>query len=171
MLGGARDAGDSTAVYMELSFRPSVRLVSAVRRFVSDFYEEMLGDPDGTSRVALVTHELLENAARYSADGETSLRIDLLDDRTPRAIRIRSKNRSSAEHIASLRALIEGLNGADKPEDFYQMAMVRTAKKKGVSGLGLARVCVEGEMKISYGIDGDQVMVEAETVITGGRDA
>jgi anti-sigma regulatory factor (Ser/Thr protein kinase) len=71
----------------ELNFRPNVALVSVVRRFVTEFYQRFLSDADGTSRVALATHELLENAVRYSKDGETTIRIEV-EHSSPKLVRI-----------------------------------------------------------------------------------
>src|SRR5947209_8429255 len=77
--------------YFELNFRPNVALVSVVRRFVNEFYQRFLSDPDATSRLALATHELLENAVKYSKDGETTIRIEL-EHSTPKVVRLELKN-------------------------------------------------------------------------------
>ena len=61
--------------FIELKIQPSVELVSIVRRFVTAFYDEIIHNADATSRVALATHELLENAVKYSTDNETTLSI------------------------------------------------------------------------------------------------
>lgn len=72
--------------YFELDFKPNVQLVSVVRRCVTELYQRFLDDPDGTSRVALATHELLENAVEYSRDGETTIRIEVAQHETPRRV-------------------------------------------------------------------------------------
>ena len=61
--------------FCELSFEKRPELVSIVRRFVSDFYDRTLADPDATSRVALATHELLENAVEESLRRRTGIRL------------------------------------------------------------------------------------------------
>jgi len=151
--------------YFELNFRPNVQLVSVVRRFVTEFYQRFLNDPDGTSRVALATHELLENAVKYSRDGETTIRIELMQHETPRRVRIQLRNRSTLEHIAAIREIVDGVNRAPDATEFYRALIVAKAKDRTGSGLGLARICAEGEMKIHYDVQGDMVVIEATTVM------
>lgn len=151
--------------YIELNFRPNVALVSVVRRFVSEFYQRSLSDPDGTSRVALATHELLENAVKYSKDGETTIRISVTGDR-PKQVRIVLTNRADANNIGEMREIIDGIAKSPDAEAFYQQLLIRKVKESTGSGLGLARICAEGEMKVTYTLaEGDQVIIEAVTSV------
>ena len=151
--------------YFELNFKPNVQLVSVVRRFVTEFYQRFLNDPDGTSRVALATHELLENAVKYSRDGETTIRIEVTQE-TPRRVRIQLRNRTELHHIAAIRELVDGVNASADATKFYHELITSKAIKKSVgSGLGLARICAEGEMKIAYDVQGDMVLIEASSVM------
>lgn len=155
--------------YFELNFKPNVQLVSVVRRFVTEFYQRFLNDPDGTSRVALATHELLENAVKYSRDGETTIRIEVMQHETPKRVRIQLRNRAELEHIAAIRKLVDGINAAPDATAFYQALISSKAKERGGSGLGLARICAEAEMKIHYDVQGDLVVLEASTVMMEAR--
>jgi hypothetical protein len=154
----------SEAAYFELNFRPNVALVSVVRRFVTEFYQRFLSDPDGTSRVALATHELLENAVRYSRDGETTIRI-ALEEVSPKRVRIRLHNRAEQTHLAAIREILDGVAKTDDVLAFYQALIASKAKQRQSSGLGLARICAEGEMTLTYSIDDDQVVIEATTIV------
>jgi len=154
--------------YVELNFRPNVQLVSVVRRFVSEFYQRTLSDPDGTSRVALATHELLENAVKYSKDGETTIRIEVKADASPRTVSIMLRNRAEEQHIAAIREIVDGLGACKDAFTFYQDLLVSKARNKEGSGLGLARICAEGEMRVTFDvIDADLVVLEATTQVGG----
>lgn len=152
--------------YVELNFRPNVQLVSVVRRFVSEFYQRTLGDPDGSSRVALATHELLENAVKYSIDGETTIRIEVASTGAPRAVTILLRNRAEEQHIVAIREIVDGVDAATDAFAYYQQLLLAKAKRREGSGLGLARICAEGEMKIAYKVEGDLVELAATTHVT-----
>jgi len=149
--------------YVELNFRPNVQLVSVVRRFVSEFYQRTLGDPDGSSRVALATHELLENAVKYSKDGETTIRIEISTTGAPREVTIMLRNRAEESHIAAISAIVDGVAAAKDAFAYYQQLLHAKAKHREGSGLGLARICAEGEMKIAYTVNDDTVELLATT--------
>jgi len=157
-----------SVAYFELNFRPNVALVSVVRRFVTEFYQRFLSDPDGTSRVALATHELLENAVKYSKDGETTIRIEV-EPTKPKKVRILLTNRAEESHIAAIREIVDGVANAPDAFEFYQKLIAAKAKNKQTSGLGLARICAEGEMKISYLVSGDETRIQAETSVGEGN--
>ncbi|MGE0401638.1 MAG: ATP-binding protein [Kofleriaceae bacterium] len=153
--------------YVELNFRPNVQLVSVVRRFVSEFYQRTLGDPDGSSRVALATHELLENAVKYSKDGETTIRIEVSASGSPRTVTIMLRNRAEDPHIAAIREIVDGVAAANDAFAYYQQLLVAKAKRREGSGLGLARICAEGEMAITLNVEGeDTVELLATTHVT-----
>lgn len=154
---------DDRKPYFELTFRPNVELISVVRRFVSSFYEHILSDRDATSRIALATHELLENATKYSTDGETTIRIEVTA--TCAAIRIRIWNRTAREHLGVLRACFAEMLQFSDPFVYYQRLMERSAKRKEGSGLGLARLRAEADMELSCEIDDDRVCIVADTYV------
>jgi hypothetical protein len=154
--------------FFELRFRPSVPLVSVVRRFVSEFYRRLLADEELTDRLAVATHEMLENSVKYSKDGETRLRIDLSPDVPPRTVTITIQNRATAQHIATLIAIVKGLREAPSTFVYYQARMAETARRRDGSGLGLARICAECSMDVECLVEGELISLKARAQITGG---
>jgi hypothetical protein len=133
---------------------------------VTEFYQRVLREPDGASRVALATHELLENAVKYSKDGETTIRIEVDQETKPKIVRIRLRNRARESDIGAIREILDGVAKATDAFAFYQQLIVRKAKQKTESGLGLARICAEGEMTVTYRVEeGDVAVIEATTSV------
>ena len=150
--------------YFQLVFRPNLKLVSTVRRFTGEFYRRVLVDQELASRLALATHEMLENAVAYSNDDETSIRIEVEGE----YLVVRTWNRAEPKQIEALRASIERVMDAPDPDAYYQQQMMVAAKRTDGSGLGLARIRNEAEMQISCIIEKDKACVRAVAKIHGG---
>jgi anti-sigma regulatory factor (Ser/Thr protein kinase) len=150
--------------YFELSFSPNVRLVSSVRRFVSEFYTQMLADADITSRLAVATHELLENAVRYSLDSNTTIRIGMKRQASGYAVTIDTRNRAHAPNVDGVRRALDELAAATDAQQHYQVLMRRNMKRTDGSGLGLGRVRAESGMAVSYEIEDNVVRVRAQAL-------
>jgi hypothetical protein len=154
----------------ELLFRPSVDLISVVRGFVVDFYARVIDDPDTAHRLALVTHELLENAAKYSTNGEAALFVEL--DPHNDAVTVRTANRATASRIAVLVKTFAEITAARDAQALYLEAMRRSAEKvSGSGGLGLARIWAEGDMELRLVQDGDRVEIHARGSLRNGSPA
>lgn len=150
--------------YFHLVFRPNIKLVSTVRRFTGEFYRRVLVDQELASRLALATHEMLENAVAYAHDDETAIRIEVDGD----LLCVRTWNRATPERLTALKSSIERVMAASDPDLYYQEQMSVAARRNDGSGLGLARVRHEAEMNLSYEIDNDRACIRAVTKIVGG---
>ncbi len=151
----------TTGAYVELSFGPVVELIPFVRKFVTDFYLRVVADRDAVSRVALATHELLENAVRYSVDGETRVRIEVPQDKK-NTILVRTWNRTNPAHIEVVKGMFEDMLAEKDAFAYYQKMMRRTAKLEDESGLGLARIRAEADMDLKYSVDDGFLCIHAE---------
>lgn len=163
-LSMARNPGKNASV--EIRFAPNADLICAVRRFVSTFYEDVLGDPVLASRMALATHELLENAVKYSIDGETRTLLEVTSE--PRAaVSVCTWNRAGAEDISRLGEIFREMARQPDVGAYYQDVMRRSATRTEGSGLGLARIQAEAEMALSCSIDAGMVKIQAEIQLGG----
>jgi len=148
----------------DLVFRPSINLVSVVRRFVQNFYENLL-DGDAAGQLALATHELLENAVKYSLNGEARLSIAVARAASKHEVSIGTRNRASPENLDTLHKLFGELERAADPFNFYQTLMKRSAKNPRGSGLGLARIVAEADMELRHQVHGDELHVFGRCVV------
>ena len=147
--------------FVDLSFSPSLALVSLVRQFASDFYSEQLGEGDAVERIALATHEVLENAVKYSVDGLTRIRIEWHPPPEGRVL-LRTWNRPRPEHFEVVVRNIAKLQEASDPLAYYLELMKKTSTQPVGSGLGLGRVRAEAEMTVKCSVEGDWLCVSAE---------
>ena len=148
---------------IRLSFRPTTMLISSTRRFAGDVLGSVLRDPDSASRIALTIHELLENTLKYSLDGQALLEVSVGNEQGGRRrVEVTARNRATPEQANDLGRRIHALSQANDPMALY-VGMMRESAQRSGSGLGLARIRVEGEMDLSCALEGDAVIVSAWT--------
>jgi hypothetical protein len=158
-----------TQTYVEMKFSPSIELIDLVRRFIADFYHRLTADRVLRDRLAVATHELLENCVRYSTDGEARVRVEVSPEQR---LLLTVDNEAQPAHLDSLRRLLQEMNEhADGPLAFYRLLMRRGAKDRDHSGLGLARIQAECDMTLSYAVVDSRVSVRALASIGEGEGA
>jgi len=163
MVNERRHSDPSKPVVFELMYQPNLGLATAVSRCALAFYRQYVSDTDVLSRLRIASQELLENAALYSLDGETSFRLEVACEGSDLVITIRITNRADSEDIARLKESFGGLEQAADAREYYDTLMCRVAKRERLSGLGLGRINAEPEMQLRYEVDQDQVSVVAST--------
>ena len=145
----------------ELTFAPTVILVSVVRNFIHDFYQRVIGK-EATERIAMATHELLENALRYSAEDGATLKVEVEQHPNVDHVTIRIRNRPSEAHVGPLKEALAKMNEIPDPDLHYLMVMRESWRRKDTSGLGLARLRAEGGMRLSLELEGEYVCIVAQ---------
>jgi hypothetical protein len=133
--------------------------VPDIRMFVEKLHRRVVRDEHQMSRLALTTHELLENAVKFSADGSASLRIEFVEKSH---VMITTRNRARTTDLADLLSIAAEIKAVSDPMMFYIGLMKRAPNARG--GLGLGRVIAEGEMEIGFELDGDVVEVRAKSL-------
>jgi hypothetical protein len=146
--------------YIELSFAPSIELISIVRRFVGSFFELALASPETSARLAMAVHEMLENAVKFSSDGDSTIRVDMTPKPGATEVLVSTRNKARPDDIRTLEELFVMLKQATNPMDFYIKLMERSTRSER-SQLGIGRVCAEAGMQMSCDRIDDTITVKA----------
>lgn len=154
-------ARDPRNARFELCFSPDATSIPLVRRFVLDFYAQVLRDAELASRLCMAAHELLENAVSYSTDGRPRLVIDVQHAEGAFDVVISTENRAGATDVEVLQRRLEALAAAPDPAAHYYALMRESARRKTGSGLGLGRVRAEADMELSCQVEEGTVRVYA----------
>jgi hypothetical protein len=151
----------------ELSFESLAGLISPARRFVEQTIERVVNDPEDIFRVAMTAHELLENAVKYGRGPVTTLGVWIAQGQGDLTATLRLTNVASRSDIERLQTGVAALLEAPQPVEYYRDLMCRDVGTSGESGLGLARIVVEGEMKLATDVEGDRVTITASGRLNG----
>ncbi len=151
-------------VVFQLEVSMSVQHLTAVRRFVADLTDSVVHDSEVAARMALATHELLENAVKYSCDPKRLVTLQLRAE-SARQVHVTVRNVSTAALVAPLQELLDKLNAAADPVANYQLLIDQSLKQDSGSGLGLARIRAEADMRLSCEFHGDLLSVSAQATL------
>ncbi len=76
---------------------------------------------------------------------------------------ITTKNRATGDRLVKVRHALDEVVNAEDPAALYNQLMRRAAKRTdGGSGLGLGRIRAEGDLSLSYSIEGDTLVITAQ---------
>ncbi len=166
--------------HFSTTFGNRPRMARLVRRFVSDFHDEIVLGPrsprptsEQASQLSMAAHELVENAVRHGPEGEARFSITIEPDAEDPAncytVRMKTRNRADPRDHTVVQQLLADLEQAEDPLTVYLGLMEETVKRSEGSGLGLARIRVEAQMEVTCVIDGDELEIIAQTQIERAR--
>ena len=160
------ELGLGLRVSVTLCFEPRADQIGSLRNALCELCTPHIADPDELSRLLLAAHELLENIVKYSAGGKVEFECTI--ERVPEGLRarLRTRNRADPERLKDVRRRLAALGAALDPITHYDEMIRDSAGKRDGSGLGLARIEAEGEMRLDYQIDADDLTITAEGPIS-----
>lgn len=141
---------------VHVRLRPLWAYIEGIREFGAFFCETTFDKEDLVERVRLVTHELLENAVKYSRTEWSEIEFSIRAERD--TFQISVTNYATKESADCLEQDLDFVL-SEAAESSYRSAIKRAAGgPQGQSKLGLARIRYEGQVDLSIRRD-DQGMV------------
>jgi hypothetical protein len=161
------DNPQATEFRLKLVHKPCMRVIASARTFIEELLLPLAG-AEVASRVAMASHELLENIAKYASLGTASLVVVA----TPRSdgamlIRVTSSNRAPPRMLSELAAIIDEVSKAPDPHALYLHYMEASVRRGHGSRLGLIRIRAEGEMALSFERAAGEIAIHAEIIAAG----
>jgi hypothetical protein len=154
--------------HVNLGFKDRGRLLPSVRNLVDDVCREFVDSHDTISQLVTAVQELVENLVKYSEAGPAELDFELLVlDGQPMA-RIGTINLASPVHLAAAVRILERIVSATDPLELFRSLVATSDERKG-SGLGLARLCAEAGLVLSYAVQQGQLRIEAKRTVQPRR--
>lgn len=135
------------AVDFRLEVQMRLQYLTSIRRTVCDMTQAVVQDADLASRLALATHELLENALKYAVDEHQPVTLKLWVDAGGQA-QVEVENASTLALFQNLQAYIHKLQSEADPVESYHRLLAASMHQTTGSGLGLARILAESEMTL-----------------------
>jgi hypothetical protein len=160
---------EGIAVQLRLEHPPSNRMIGSTRRYIEELCIPLVGE-DAASRVAMTTHELFENLAKYAEGRLRRLEIAIVSHKNLYHVRIAATNRAKPDRLDDLERILTEVSSSTDPRATHLSYMNRSVARTEGSGLGLSRIRAEGDMEIGYSRSGDEIVVWAESTLLPRSD-
>ncbi len=149
-----------TRASVQLSFEPSVGVVTPLAAWVAQLCELALQDQDASSRLQMAVYELVENSVRYcKPDSPVGVEVELVRHAETSELKVSTRNRATPEQLQRAVEHLASVKGATDAVSYYDDLVRDSAPRAGVSGLGLARLRAEADLNVDYHVIGDELTI------------
>ncbi len=155
---------------VDLALPAPPHFLQSVTDWLGSFWSLVLDRDDAMARLKIAGYELIENAIKYRNGGTIRVRTEIRRWDNGWRLRLTTENSASDTQLDYVRGLLTDLRSAPNPMALYDRMVLETAPRRGVSGLGLARIRAESELALDFRIVGQtlEVVVEATIDLDGG---
>ncbi len=156
-----------------MSFVPEWRSIELMRSSIESILEAAKCDADGRAAIAMISAELMENAYKHGAGGESAIEYNL--DLSEEDVAVTVSNQvhpDGASKTEKLTKTIEWIDTFDNPLDAYieKMKILYDSDDAGAGGLGLVRIAYEGHCKVTCDIDSGTNQIEVKAALLPGEE-
>jgi two-component sensor histidine kinase len=149
----------------ELTFRPTLQVLGPMRALITELFSAESVHEDTVYRLGIAVHELLENVIKYSTDGVAHLRAEVSETEERAFVSLRVSNQCEAARLSDLKSEFDSLLLNEDAEAYYLALMLKNARRRDGSGLGLARIWAEARMDLRCEIAGSMATIVARSPI------
>lgn len=139
--------------------------VALLRSSVQSCFSAVFRDVDGRNAISMVTGELLENAVKYGAwDQSGTFRLRVVGEPGSATVVVENPIATDSANLTLLLGAIRWIDGFADVSEAYRAKLLQIAAAPAPNssgGLGLVRVCYEGNCKLSADVEDGVVRVAA----------
>jgi anti-sigma regulatory factor (Ser/Thr protein kinase) len=159
------------AATLELDVVADLTTVGEAQRIVEGITLRLCHNADLAWRVAMAAHELLDNARKYSSAEKATVRLELASTDDEPTVTLSVRSRSADAQKEALSKVVSEIATARDAWEFYLAAMQRSLGAGERSGIGLARIRAEGQMRLAVSADSEGYTWVIATLHPGGAEA
>jgi hypothetical protein len=132
-------------LHLDLAVPTDWRRIDQVREAVGHCVAAVWGDRDLRDALSMVSAELLENAFKYGAPNQTTVRVSVRQENDQLVVAVTNAVDIGTPQAQLLAERVAWVNEFGDPQRAYEAALARAyTDESDASGLGLARILYEG---------------------------